>query len=42
MSVLIPIVLNRIRMEERMLIEEFGDAYQAYRKATRKLIPFLY
>ncbi len=42
MSVLIPIFLNRIRMEERMLIEEFGDAYQAYRKATRKLIPFLY
>ena len=42
MSVLIPILLNRIRMEERMLIEEFGDAYQAYRKATRKLIPFLY
>ncbi len=42
MSVLIPIFLNRIRMEERMLIEEFGDAYQAYREATRKLIPFLY
>ena len=42
MSVLIPILLYRIRMEERMLIEEFGDAYQAYRKATRKLIPLLY
>jgi protein-S-isoprenylcysteine O-methyltransferase Ste14 len=42
MSVLIPIVLNRIRMEERMLIEEFGDAYEVYRKATSKLIPFVY
>lgn len=42
MSVLIPIFLNRIRMEEGMLTEEFGDAYQAYRKATSKLIPFIY
>lgn len=40
--VLIPIFLNRIRIEERMLTEEFGDAYQAYRKATSKLIPFIY
>ena len=39
---LIPIFLNRIRMEEKMLTEEFGNAYQTYRKNTRKLIPFIY
>jgi protein-S-isoprenylcysteine O-methyltransferase Ste14 len=42
MSALIPIVLNRIRMEERMLTEEFGDAYRTYRETTSKLIPFIY
>ena len=42
MCVLIPIFLNRIRMEEAMLTEKFGDAYEAYRKVTRKLIPFVY
>jgi protein-S-isoprenylcysteine O-methyltransferase Ste14 len=39
---LIPVFLNRIRIEERMLIEEFGDAYREYRETTRKLIPFVY
>ena len=42
MLILIPIVLNRIRMEERMLIGEFGDEYRAYQRATKKLIPFVY
>ncbi len=42
MLALIPVFLNRIRMEERMLTEEFGDAYRAYREATRKLVPFIY
>lgn len=42
MSALIPIFLNRIWMEERLLIEEFGDTYRGYRKTTRKLIPFIY
>ena len=42
MSALIPIFLNRIRMEERLLTEEFGDEYRAYKEATRKLIPFVY
>jgi len=41
-SALIPLFLNRIRMEERMLTEEFGDAYRTYREATSKLIPFIY
>ena len=41
MSALIPIFLNRIRIEERMLTEEFGDAYRTYKEATSKLIPFI-
>lgn len=42
MSALIPILLNRIRMEERMLTEEFGDAYRTYAETTSRLIPFIY
>ena len=42
MLALIPVFLNRIRIEERMLIEEFGDAYRRYREATKKLIPFIF
>jgi protein-S-isoprenylcysteine O-methyltransferase Ste14 len=40
--VLIPIILNRIRLEEELLTEEFGDAYRTYKEATSKLIPFVY
>ena len=40
--VLIPIFLNRIRLEEKLLTEEFGDAYRIYKKNARKLIPFIY
>jgi protein-S-isoprenylcysteine O-methyltransferase Ste14 len=42
MLVLIPIFLNRIRLEEKLLTEEFQDAYQKYKKTTKKLIPFIY
>ena len=42
MSAVIPVLLNRIRMEERMLTEAFGDAYRTYRETTSKLIPFIY
>ena len=40
--VLIPIILNRIRLEEKLLAEEFQDAYQKYKETTKKLIPFIY
>ena len=40
--VLIPIILNRIRLEEKLLTEEFQDAYQKYKETTKKLIPFIY
>lgn len=39
---LIPIILSRIRLEEKLLTEEFQDAYQEYKETTRKLIPFIY
>jgi protein-S-isoprenylcysteine O-methyltransferase Ste14 len=40
--VLIPIILNRIRLEEKLLTEEFQDAYHKYKETTKKLIPFIY
>jgi len=40
--VLIPIILNRIRLEERLLAEEFQDGFQQYKESTKKLIPFIY
>jgi protein-S-isoprenylcysteine O-methyltransferase Ste14 len=40
--VLIGIVLNRIRLEEGLLTEEFQDAHQKYKETTKKLIPFIY
>jgi len=42
LSLLTPIFLFRIKMEEEILTEHFGDKYQAYRETTKKLIPFLY
>ncbi len=42
MSALIPVFLKRIRIEERLLTDEFGDAHRTYKKATSKLIPFIY
>lgn len=42
LSGLVPLFLLRIRMEEGLLIEQFGDEYLAYRRRTKKLIPFLY
>ena len=38
----IPIFLVRIKMEEKLLTEHFGDRYEAYQNTTAKLIPFLY
>lgn len=39
---LIPFILYRIRIEENMLLEEFGDEYREYMKRTKKIIPFIY
>jgi protein-S-isoprenylcysteine O-methyltransferase Ste14 len=42
MAVLIPIMLYRIKLEERLLLDEFGEACQMYMQVTSKLIPFIY
>jgi protein-S-isoprenylcysteine O-methyltransferase Ste14 len=39
---LIPCILYRIRIEESMLVERFGDEYRKYRQTSKKLIPYLY
>lgn len=32
----------RIKVEEKALIEEFGEEYLEYRRNTKKLVPFVY
>jgi len=38
----IPLLIYRISIEERMLVEEFGEEYKQYRERTWKLFPFLF
>lgn len=33
---------SRIRDEEKLLLQEFGDAYTSYRRKTAKLVPLVY
>ncbi|HZY47498.1 MAG TPA: isoprenylcysteine carboxylmethyltransferase family protein [Candidatus Bathyarchaeia archaeon] len=39
---LIPMLLHRIRIEEKYLISKFGREYIEYAYKTRKLIPYIY
>jgi protein-S-isoprenylcysteine O-methyltransferase Ste14 len=39
---IVPLFIYRIGIEEKMLIEKFGDEYLQYMKRTKKLIPFIY
>ncbi len=36
------VFMNRIKIEEKVLIEQFGDEYLQYKKRTKRLIPFVY
>jgi protein-S-isoprenylcysteine O-methyltransferase Ste14 len=36
------IVVFRLVPEERMMLEEFGNDYQAYMARTKRLIPFVW
>jgi protein-S-isoprenylcysteine O-methyltransferase Ste14 len=38
----IPLFIYRMGVEEKMLIEEYGDEYLEFMKATSKLIPHIY
>lgn len=42
MLLLIPCLVYRIRIEEKMLIEKFGNEYIEYMKDSKKLIPYIY
>lgn len=39
---IIPIFLFRIRMEETMLGNHFGEKYEQYKKSSKRLIPLVY
>ncbi len=41
LSVLVSYIY-RIRIEERMMIDNFGDEYKDYLKRTKRLLPFIY
>jgi protein-S-isoprenylcysteine O-methyltransferase Ste14 len=40
--VLILLIFNRIRLEERLLAEHFGQAYEAYKARPKRLVPFVF
>jgi protein-S-isoprenylcysteine O-methyltransferase Ste14 len=42
MLLLIPCFLYRISIEEEMLVGRLGAEYQAYKKVSKKMIPYLY
>ena len=42
MTIGIVILLFRIRIEEKLLVEAFGEEYEEYRRRTKKLIPYIY
>ena len=42
MLALIPVILFRIRLEERLLTVYFQDEFQKYKETTKRLIPFIY
>ena len=42
MLLIIPLLIHRIKLEERMLIERFGAEYEEYAEHSWKLIPYIY
>jgi protein-S-isoprenylcysteine O-methyltransferase Ste14 len=42
MLVLIPMLLYRIRIEEKILVSKFGREYLEYAHRAKKLIPYIY
>ncbi len=39
---MLPVVIARIRAEERLLSETFGCEYEAYRARTWRFVPYVY
>lgn len=42
MSLLIPYLLHRMTLEEKMLVERFGAEYEEYMRQSKRLIPLVY
>lgn len=42
MSLIIPYLLHRITLEEKMLVERFGAEYEEYMRQSKRLIPLVY
>jgi protein-S-isoprenylcysteine O-methyltransferase Ste14 len=42
MLLMIPLMLYRLQVEEKMLLEKFGDEYREYMQRTKRLVPYLY
>ncbi len=42
MTALVPLLINRIRLEERAMAVEFGQEYAEYARKTKKLVPYVY
>ena len=43
--IIVPILvtfINRINIEEKLLLEQFGSEYNEYKKGARRLIPWIY
>ena len=38
----VPLMIYRIRGEEQMLVDAFGDEYRRYASRTKRLFPFIY
>lgn len=35
-------MVNRINIEEKLLLEQFGSEYEEYMKKTKRMIPWIY
>lgn len=42
MFLIVPYLMHRITLEEKMLVEHFGSEYQEYMKTSKRIIPYLY
>jgi protein-S-isoprenylcysteine O-methyltransferase Ste14 len=42
MLLIVPLLIHRMKLEEKMLIGQFGAEYEEYMKGTKRLIPFIY
>jgi protein-S-isoprenylcysteine O-methyltransferase Ste14 len=39
LALILPALAYRMQVEEKLLIQEFGDQYRAYSRRTKRLVP---